>query len=263
MKKLTLREQQLVCLDILDYFHALCEKHQIHYSLGGGTLIGAIRHKGFIPWDDDIDVYMHRDEYQKFVDVWLHEKHERYIIGTAEDILASNTGEMTKIFDNKTKTIDINGDENKIFIDIFIYDGIPNNKKIIYTIIKKYRKRKNHFASCKKRWIRASQNSLKYTILNWLSNLLFHRMQNYLSEIQKLYPINTSENIGLLMTEYRNWNKAYMPKEYFNHIVYKEFEGRQFQVMNGYHEHLTQYYGDYMQLPPEEDQKPHHIQEAY
>lgn len=263
MKKLTLREQQLVCLDILDYFHALCEKHQIHYSLGGGTLIGAIRHKGFIPWDDDIDVYMHRDEYQKFINAWLHKKHERYIIGTAEDILASNTGEMAKIFDNKTKTIDINGDENKIFIDIFIYDGIPNNKKIIYTIIKKYRKRKNRFASCKKRWIRASQNSLKYTILNWLSNLLFHRMQNYLSEIQKLYPINTSENIGLLMTEYRNWNKAYMPRAYFNHVIYKEFEGRQFQVMNGYHEHLTQYYGDYMQLPPEEDQKPHHIQEAY
>ncbi|HHV6931633.1 TPA: LicD family protein, partial [Haemophilus influenzae] len=113
MKKLTLREQQLVCLDILDYFHALCEKHQIRYSLGGGTLIGAIRHKGFIPWDDDIDVYMHRDEYQKFINAWLHEKHERYIIGTAEDILASNTGEMAKIFDNKTKTIDINGDENK------------------------------------------------------------------------------------------------------------------------------------------------------
>ena len=54
-----------------------------------------------------------------------------------------------------------------------------------------------------------------------------------------------------------------MPKEYFNHVIYKEFEGRQFQVMNGYHEHLTQYYGDYMKLPPEEDQKPHHIQEAY
>ncbi|HHF6220571.1 TPA: LicD family protein, partial [Haemophilus influenzae] len=102
MKKLTLREQQLVCLNILDYFHALCERHQIHYSLGGGTLIGAIRHKGFIPWDDDIDVYMHRDEYQKFINAWLHEKHERYSIGTAEDILASNTGEMTKIFDNKT-----------------------------------------------------------------------------------------------------------------------------------------------------------------
>ena len=131
MKKLTLREQQLVCLDILDYFHALCERYKISYSLGGGTLIGAIRHKGFIPWDDDIDVYMHRDEYQKFINAWLHEKHERYSIGIAEDILASNTGEMTKIFDNKTKTIDSNGDENKIFIDIFIYDGIPNNKKII------------------------------------------------------------------------------------------------------------------------------------
>ena len=57
--------------------------------------------------------------------------------------------------------------------------------------------------------------------------------------------------------------KSYMPKEYFNHVIYKEFEGRQFQVMNGHHEHLTQYYGDYMKLPPEEDQKPHHIQEAY
>ncbi len=77
-----------------------------------------------------------------------------------EDILAQNTGEMTKIYENRTKTIDIDGDKNKIFIDIFIYDGIPNNKKIIYTIIKKYRKKKNRFESCKKRWIKATQNSL-------------------------------------------------------------------------------------------------------
>lgn len=109
MKKLTLREQQLVCLDILDYFHALCERYKISYSLGGGTLIGAIRHKGFIPWDDDIDVYMHRDEYQKFVDVWFQETHEYYNMETVEDILAQKTGEMAKIFDCRTQITEIKG----------------------------------------------------------------------------------------------------------------------------------------------------------
>lgn len=154
MKKLTLREQQLVCLDILDYFHALCEKHQIRYSLGGGTLIGAIRHKGFIPWDDDIDVYMHRDEYQKFVDVWFQETHEYYNMETVEDILAQKTGEMAKIFDCRTQITEIDGKKSAMFIDIFIYDGVPNNPKIICSFMKKYRRTHRRFYSCKKRWLR-------------------------------------------------------------------------------------------------------------
>lgn len=136
MKKLTLREQQLVCLNILDYFHALCERYKISYSLGGGTLIGAIRHKGFIPWDDDIDVYMHRDEYQRFVDVWFQETHEHYNMETAEDILAQYTGEMAKIFDCRTQITDAKGRKSPMFMDIFIYDGVPNEPKIIYPLMK-------------------------------------------------------------------------------------------------------------------------------
>ncbi|HHF4959094.1 LicD family protein [Haemophilus influenzae] len=263
MKKLTLREQQLVCLDILDYFHALCEKHQIHYSLGGGTLIGAIRHKGFIPWDDDIDVYMHRDEYQKFVDVWFQETHEYYNMETAEDILAQYTGEMAKIFDCRTQITDAKGRKSPMFMDIFIYDGVPNEPKIIYPLMKKHRRIKLRFSSCKKRWLRSKENTLQRTILGKLSHFLFSKMQKNLAQFQIKYPIKQCDYIGLVLSDHGGWQKSYMPKEYFNHIVYKEFEGRQFQVMNGYHEHLTQYYGDYMQLPPEEDQKPHHIQEAY
>ncbi|HHF4920676.1 TPA: phosphorylcholine transferase LicD [Haemophilus influenzae] len=266
MKKLTLREQQLVCLDILDYFHALCEKHQIHYSLGGGTLIGAIRHKGFIPWDDDIDVYMHCDEYQKFVDIWFQETHEYYNMETAEDILAQKTGEMAKIFDCRTQITEIKGKKSAMFIDIFIYDGVPNNPKIICSFMKKYRRTHRRFYSCKKRWLREKENTLWKAILNKLSHLIFSKMQKNLEQFQITYPIKQCDYIGLVLSDYDDcggWKKSYMPKEYFNHIVYKEFEGRQFQVMNGYHEHLTQYYGDYMQLPPEEDQKPHHIQEAY
>ena len=150
-----------------------------------------------------------------------------------------------------------------MFMDIFIYDGVPNEPKIIYPLMKKHRRIKLRFSSCKKRWLRAKENTVKKAILNKLSHFLFSKMQKNLAQFQIKYPIKQCDYIGLVLSDYGGWQKSYMPKEYFNHIVYKEFEGRQFQVMNGYHEHLTQYYGDYMKLPPEEDQKPHHIQEAY
>ncbi|EAH5218286.1 phosphorylcholine transferase LicD, partial [Campylobacter upsaliensis] len=70
MQEITLDEYKKALLHLLDYFDAFCKKHQISYSLGGGTLIGAVRHKGFIPWDDDIDIYMYHSEYEKFVKHW-------------------------------------------------------------------------------------------------------------------------------------------------------------------------------------------------
>ncbi|QEH17344.1 LicD family protein [Histophilus somni] len=263
MKKLSLRELQLATLDILKYFDQLCAKNDIQYSLGGGTLIGAVRHKGFIPWDDDIDVYMHRDHYQKFVNIWKSETHAQYELSLAEDIHGMFPGEMTKIFDKNTLLIDTKGRKSGIFIDIFIYDGVPNDPAVIYKVMKKHRRLKLRFSSCRKRWYKANNESLIQSIFFRLSQYLFNKMMLNLKQFQDKYPIDKAEYIGLVLSDYGGWKKSYMPKKYFNSVVYLDFEESKFPVMNGYHEHLTMYYGDYMELPPVSEQKPQHTIEAY
>ena len=263
MKKLTLREQQLVALDILKYFDKICQEHNIQYSLGGGTLLGAVRHKGFIPWDDDIDLYMRRDQYEKFVKVWNQQKHSRYELSPIENIDAFLPGEITKIFDNKTKLYDGGGRPAKIFLDIFLYDGVPNDAKIIYKVMKKYRILKLRFTSCKKRWLRAKENSLQQKLFKKLAHYYFNKMNNYLADFQKQYPLESTEYMGLVISDYEYWKVSYMPQKYFSDVVYLDFEDSKFPCMNAYHEYLSMYYGDYMQLPPKEEQKPKHTLEAY
>lgn len=263
MKELSLREQQLISLDILRYFDKICRENRIKYSLGGGTLIGAVRHQGFIPWDDDVDVYMHRDDYEKFVLAWNKLTHSRYEISLLESIYGALSGEMTKIYDKNTEIIDTKGRKTGLFIDIFVWDGVPNDKDIIYKVMKKHRRIKLRFSSCRKRWFKSHENSITYKFFRKLSYYLFNKMMLNLSQFQKLYPISKADHIGLVLSDYGGWERSYMPKKYFNDVVYLDFEGEKYPVMSGYHEHLTMYYGDYMKFPPVEEQRPLHTVKAY
>lgn len=263
MKKINLREHQLIALEILKYFDKVCSENNIRYSLGGGTLIGAARHQGFIPWDDDVDVYMCRDEYQKFVEVWKKMHHKRYEISLAEDITGFMSGSMTKIFDVKSLLIDVQNRKSPVFIDIFILDGVPNNANLIYEFMKKHKKCKTHFFSCRKRWFKSKEGTWQQKLFSTLSHYLFNKMQSNLRIFQKQYPFEKSEYIGLVLSDYGCWQKSYMPKNYFDDVTYLDFEGNKYPVMKEYHKHLTEYYGDYMQLPPEKDRNPTHAKEVY
>ena len=77
MKKISIKEQQLLLIEMLDYITKICDKNNINYSLIGGSLIGAIRHKGMIPWDDDIDIILMPNEYEKLIDI-LKKKNDKY-----------------------------------------------------------------------------------------------------------------------------------------------------------------------------------------
>ncbi|MFU2056910.1 LicD family protein, partial [Avibacterium paragallinarum] len=259
----SLDDIQKISLDILIYFDSFCKRNNINYSLGGGTLIGAVRHKGFIPWDDDVDVYMLKDEYDKFISLWSKESHSRYKLSAAESIDGFMPGEMTKIFDNKTLLTDIKGRKSNLFIDIFIFDGVPSNPKILYKEMKKHRRIKLRFSSCRKRWYHNGKNKILNYIFSNLSIWLFDKMMTNLARVRSNNPIEKSELIGLFLSDYGNWKKSYMKKEYFSSTILADFEGYKFPIMNGYHEHLMMYYGDYMKYPPLDQQKPSHSLEAY
>ena len=80
MKKMSIEEQRQVMVEILKYFDTLCRKNNIKYSLIGGTLIGAIRNKGIIPWDDDIDIILDKENYKKIIDILKHDNNSKYIL---------------------------------------------------------------------------------------------------------------------------------------------------------------------------------------
>ncbi|MCV3337480.1 LicD family protein [Campylobacter sp. RKI_CA19_01121] len=253
MQEITSNEQKKVLMDLLRYFDKFCKKYNIIYSLGGGTLIGAVRHKGFIPWDDDIDIYMHYDEYDKLRKYWKNSENI-YM----EDIYDRNCRYfyfLAKIYNENYLIEDYEGQRCPFFLDIFIYDYIPNDidlvrktaKKIKFLrkLIRSFVKRSEEFAFLSKFCIYCSKylnKQLDKTLKNWRST----------------YTNNSCENIALFISECSEWNNSIMHKKYFSKTIDLCFEDENYPCMNGYGEHLRKYYGNYMKLPPEDQRIPKH-----
>ncbi|EAK2540580.1 phosphorylcholine transferase LicD [Campylobacter upsaliensis] len=245
MQEITLDEYKKALLHLLDYFDTFCKKHHISYSLGGGTLIGAVRHKGFIPWDDDIDIYMYHSEYEKFVKHWkdtqnitlagLYDKNYRCFCC------------FDKIYDSNFIFEDYTHQFGNLFLDIFIYDFVPDNPKFIYKNIQKIKFFKKLTRSFVKR-------SHKYGLMRGIflscAKLLEKKTLSLLEKWRLTYTDANCENIAIFMSEYAKSEHFIMPKQYFSNVVYLPFEDRKYPCMNNYDEHLKKYYGDYMKLPP-------------
>lgn len=141
MKKLSEREIQLSILQILQYFDSYCKKYQLRYYLSGGTLLGAIRHKGFIPWDDDIDVCMPRPDYEKLLITFKNNANEKYLLSSFD--VGNSYRPYVKILDLKTKVISKNSeDEQYLWIDVIPVDGLPDGEdeiKKVYWLCNIYR----------------------------------------------------------------------------------------------------------------------------
>lgn len=264
MKELSLREQQLILLDILKYFDGVCRKHNIKYTLCGGTLIGAIRHKGFIPWDDDIDIYITREEYEKFKKVWDKEKNDYYILTDTEDPNHISGGFVPKLYDNRTLVSDtIRGISHGLFMDIFVLDNIPDNVgRIISRMLSKYRINLFKFDRVKGKANNMNIHFIKRLIYLLLSKVYFSIMMIILKTIRYKYRNKTKTllpiyDIGIGI------DKNIIPSYYFSDFILADFEGEKFPVIAKYDEQLRKYYGDYMQLPPEEERVPLHIAKVY
>ena len=265
-KELSLEEIKSIELDILKYVKKVCEENNLRYFLCGGTLLGAVRHKGFIPWDDDIDIALPRDDYLKLIKI-LDDGH-RYrslSVYNNEDYYYP----FAKIVD--TNTILENDNlyplkELGVYIDVFPIDGLPQkSKKINYHLTKLIILRKLLYLSR----IRNCYKSRRGIILNLLVYVIwfFSRMigwRRWISIIEKLatkYEYNNSEKVGCVVAGYGK--REIMNKEVFEEIIYLEFEGDFFSAPIGYDKYLTNLYGDYMQLPPENKRVSKHGFKAY
>lgn len=261
----TLRKLQITQFQLLLEVKRICDKHNIAYFLDGGTLLGAVRHKGFIPWDDDIDIGMLRDDYTRFLNICNNELSDDFFLQT-KDTDPNFTFPFAKLRLNGTIRKDmgmINTTiHNGIDIDIFPFDNIPNKKTtqwLYYNICWLLR---GMFAAKSKIIVpRRSKSVIRrfgLKICRLLSLFVSSETISTLIDLhfQKYNNIPTENVISSAGTYH--YTKEIIKKEDIISKKYLQFEREVFPVPKNYHEYLTNLYGEYMVLPPVEDRIQHH-----
>lgn len=269
VKKIPLDELKKIELNILTEIHKICSENNIRYSLAGGTLLGAVRHGGFIPWDDDIDIFMPRPDYNAFIEyckknttpfkLICHEltKKYNYLFAKAVDpstIIKERNGSRTNL-------------ELGVFVDIFpidsLGDTLENAKK---GFNKTTFKRELLVAYNWKKFFRSKTRSIIYEPLRFAMFLLsrFTNPKKLINKIEKVYYINDfigGKYAGAVCGSYRL--KEILPIEIYSNYESIIFEGRTFLAIKDKEKYLSNIYGDYMKLPPVEKQVTHHTFDAY
>ena len=262
MKKLTLREIQLEELNILETAVQTFNKKGIRYYLWGGTLLGAVRHKGFIPWDDDIDIFMPRPDYDRIINLVKNDESlfGKNIIVKAFELNNSYYPIMKICNKNITVENDLGIDEY-LWIDVFPIDGLPDSDvKIKKNFKKSLRWRKLFLTSLMdQKYIENHDNKLKKIARYIVKGLYKGKEKKLVSKIIKLsrkYDFNKTEKVGV--TVWSNITREVITKDMLE-VEPIEFEGKVFNAFKGKEYFLSESYGDYMTLPPVEKRVSHEI----
>ena len=263
MEELSLEKIKKVQLDILIYVDKICRDNNIEYSLAYGTLIGAIRHKGFIPWDDDIDIILKRSEYNKLLDILYSEDNVKYKVFSPKD--EGYFYPYAKVSDSDTIIREKNWPDYKdlgVNIDIFPIDYVPDGEE------KAYYDRMQHYVRC----LHNCLTDIAYTHQSKIKSLVkricrFRKVKKCRSKgewywkekIEQMTHIKESKNIACIVDgDYCLWEK-----ELLENYIDIEFENTLFKSSKDYDEMLRKYYGDYMQLLPIEERVSNHDFVAY
>lgn len=262
-----IRDVQLIQLEILKEFDRIAKKHNIPYQLFAGTLLGAVRHKGFIPWDDDIDVCLLRKDYDRFLEVCASELSEQYFLQNKKTDLHSvfqfsKLKKNNTVFENK---LDCNPKtHNGIYIDIFPLDNVkpdtflgklqPMLFNILYAIntSREYHSintARNHFV----RFLRIICYIMVKIIPKSILDSITEKVLCQFNDQPTTY-VNHLTNRATR----KRLAKYIRERDTFYDMIEVEFEGALFPAPANYHEVLKRNFGDYMQLPPDDKQKPHH-----
>lgn len=263
LSKERLRQLQMIELNILLEVDKICKKHNITYYLGEGTLLGAARHQGFIPWDDDLDILMFRKDYEKFIDVTMRElpshllllnnlTYKKYHLPLTKIVTKDNQGFINVLDSNLT-------DHTGPYIDIFPVDFLPFNPS------------KNSKEYIKLKKIRYYRYLLlfkvNYKSVNTLRKLMYRIISKFLPFKyfhKKIYKLSTKYNEDEKTVYAVNFASSYslqkqiVPKEVYGKPKYIEFEGHFFPVPNNYKKLLKTIYDNYEELPPLHKRLPKH-----
>ncbi len=268
MRELSLDEIKKYELDILIDVADFCNNHGLRYFIAYGTLIGAARHKGFIPWDDDIDIQMPRPDYDKFLSLYNGKGKNNKIYKVVNPYDKDSKHTFAKVVDLRTNKIEKGilykrGESLGIDIDIFPMDGQPDDdKEFLRYYNKKYKQYKRFSYIVNNYQNRSWKGKIVFAIPCVINRLVGkRRILNRISRYN-VYEYDCSKYVGATAGLFNSKNNRFK-KAWFENFVELDFENYKFKVPCGYHEILTQMYGDYMELPPKEQQVTHHTNKVY
>ncbi len=272
-KELEKEKLKTIELDILKEFINVCDKLELRYYLGGGTLLGAVRHKGFIPWDDDIDVIMPRPDYDKFMEK-AQELLPTYLFVQNYHTDPKFPRMYTKLRNSNTTFIEYGYQctniNHGIYIDIFPLEGVPTDKKQMI----------NHLNKCNKvigklmyfnninnteidyfyhknpiiRMLKKTKKAVYKTFV--VSDKKIDNKRKQLEGLLKKYDFDSSEFVGDILGR---WGlKEIMPNKIYGKGVKLQFENLEANVPEDFDAHLKSLYNDYMTLPPEDKRESGH-----
>lgn len=246
-------------LDMLEEVDKICKKNNINYFLAGGTLIGAVRHKGYIPWDDDIDIVMMREGYNKFLKIAEKELNGKYFLQYYKTEKKYNRGHA-QIRNSETTAI-INGDKHNnfnkgIFIDIFPLDNIPDDEKKCDKFINKVSRKKKFLDN----YYNLDSKCLMKKIIKRLYHYLIYSFINYDKKIEKYERFvsqYSKEDTNMVSAISFCTNLPKYKKEWFKRTIYMDFEYMQLPCPYMYDKVLRAQYGDYMKIPKQKNTSMH------
>lgn len=254
--KLTFEETKAIRLEILKHLDNYCRDNNLRYYLGFGTLLGAIRHHGFIPWDDDLDVLMPRPDLEKLLSIY--EESYDYEIVTNQDNKGLFYGFVriaSKRSYSKYKKLILPG----VNVEIYPIDGLPEEKSMqigFFNKICKYR-------SIEKKMIYIVTGLFEHNLWPYrsLSNVLVRAFCRSFNNAGSKYDYDKSSMVSVLFGN--PYKFTAIPKNVFNYGNKAPFEGGMYSIPYDSDFFLRSFYGDYMQLPPKEKRKPAHGIEYY
>lgn len=263
MRKIDVEELKSIQVDILKAVASFCNENGIKYWLDCGTLLGAVRHKGYIPWDDDIDIGMLRPDYEKMKQLFnLNNRKYRFVCVENDRECFVSHG---KVYDTDTKLLEndlsVGRYEICINIDIIVYDNAPNDDFLLRRQFDRRDRLRNLYQIQKidrpqgKFFHRAGV----YVVSSLLKLFPYDYFMKQMAANCRIYEADNTERVG----NFSGFARMVCSKHVFDDFLEVEFEGVRFMAPIGYAEWLTLFYGDYMCLPPEKDRISNHEFEAY
>lgn len=262
MREITFEESKPIMIETLKSIDKCCRENNIKYSICWGTMIGAIRHHGFVPWDDDVDIMMKRDEYNRFLKVYNDPNYKLYTPQKDKNCILL----LSRVYNKNTEVV-FNYYSKSYFglwISIFPYDNAPDAD------LEKWEKKRTfwvnlyHIKSMKYLTTESIGRKVikfvcKIPLSPFSSFWLFKKIEKCLT----MYNGKRTKNICIWDNGFGFTKFFYFPAELFDEFIDVDFDGVKCKIIKGYDQFLRMYYGDYMTPPPVEKQAPSHDYKAY